>query len=272
MRDNKAVAKSQQHRSKSNRFAFIVSPTTKRRNNAAADAEFLNLLQWRNDHRRRRSQYNTLKRSTNGILKAPKLGVQTIPMTLREGSRVYICHRSTTDVNIANNAVTSSLTSSAFQSSSCLGVSMRELNRRVIQMKRDRIRLQLYPSSAGENSVANGMIGGSSVDDLLWVDKHAPSSFPQLLSDERTNREVLRALRAWDPYVFGRQQPARPKHEQNFGSEQRVSSMFTNENKENGTNAGSSDNNNAKDQRPSESRRVIMLSGPPGVGKRTKMH
>ena len=44
----------------------------------------------------------------------------------------------------------------------------------------------------------------------LWVDKHAPSFVSHLLSVERTNHEVLRALRAWDPYVFERDAPARP--------------------------------------------------------------
>lgn len=34
------------------------------------------------------------------------------------------------------------------------------------------------------------------VHEQLWVDKYAPSSFPELLSDEQTNREVniLRAI------------------------------------------------------------------------------
>ena len=36
----------------------------------------------------------------------------------------------------------------------------------------------------------------------LWVDKYAPKSFSQLLSAEKTNREVLKALKLWDPYVF----------------------------------------------------------------------
>ena len=36
----------------------------------------------------------------------------------------------------------------------------------------------------------------------LWVDKYAPKVFSQLLSPEKTNREVLRALKLWDDYVF----------------------------------------------------------------------
>ncbi len=38
----------------------------------------------------------------------------------------------------------------------------------------------------------------------LWVNSHAPSAFTHLLSDERINREVLRAVKTWDPFVFGK--------------------------------------------------------------------
>ncbi|KAH8076667.1 ATP binding protein [Aureococcus anophagefferens] len=47
-------------------------------------------------------------------------------------------------------------------------------------------------------------------DGQLWVDKYAPSTFSHLLSDERSNREVLRALKDWDPYVFKRPAPPPP--------------------------------------------------------------
>jgi len=37
---------------------------------------------------------------------------------------------------------------------------------------------------------------------LLWSDKYMPQNFFELLSDERTNREVLTWLKSWDPIVF----------------------------------------------------------------------
>ena len=36
----------------------------------------------------------------------------------------------------------------------------------------------------------------------LWVEKHSPKSFSQLLSPEKINREVLKALKCWDDHVF----------------------------------------------------------------------
>ena len=44
-------------------------------------------------------------------------------------------------------------------------------------------------------------------DGALWVDRYAPTSFPHLLSDERTNRDVLRAIKDWDPHVFRKAAP-----------------------------------------------------------------
>lgn len=38
---------------------------------------------------------------------------------------------------------------------------------------------------------------------LLWVARHAPRSYLQLLSEEFVNASVLRWLKSWDPVVFG---------------------------------------------------------------------
>ena len=44
---------------------------------------------------------------------------------------------------------------------------------------------------------------GAASAPLLWVARHAPRSYLQLLSEEAVNASVLRWLKEWDPVVFG---------------------------------------------------------------------
>lgn len=105
----------------------------------------------------------------------------------------------------------------------------------------------------------NALINGSStsskgkerenVRQVMWVDKYRPTKFTDLLGDERCHREVLGWLKEWDRCVFKTIAPIkkRPRDGELGG-------------------VGYSD----PIGRPRD--RILLMSGPPGLGKTTLAH
>jgi len=195
---------------------------------------------------------------------APVPGKTCLPLTLGDGTRVYCTLHAPKEPQQQPGRFSSKSSISTFDAP--LGVSMTVLLQRVQTARRrnEHAKQQQLRQKLNDLDSSTSPSRHSVPDHQLWVDKHAPHSFAHLLSEERANREVVRALREWDPYVFHRDPPKRPEVFQKMKNND-----YSNNNHKNGE---AEKKRNPNDKRPDESHRVILLAGTPGVGKTTLAH
>ncbi|KAG5874386.1 hypothetical protein JTB14_000686 [Gonioctena quinquepunctata] len=98
------------------------------------------------------------------------------------------------------------------------------------------------------------LVGKVDESKQLWTDLYKPRKYVELLSDESTNRIMLKWLKLWDKAVFNRN----PK----------IHQVKPNEN----TNKFKLELNRSLDEHGRPQHKVALLCGPPGLGKTTLAH
>ena len=110
---------------------------------------------------------------------------------------------------------------------------------------------------------------------LLFTDKYKPKTYSDLLTEEKTNREILTWMKSWDEIVFNRKFTI-PKIPiiQNINNQNK---NYLNKSKKivnsNSQNLNEKNNINQIEYYEVEyvqsKHKIILISGPPGIGKTT---
>uniref|UniRef100_A0A8D2ZMK2 Chromosome transmission fidelity protein 18 homolog n=1 Tax=Scophthalmus maximus TaxID=52904 RepID=A0A8D2ZMK2_SCOMX len=219
------------------------------------------------------------------VLKRPPLEGEYISVTDSSGSRVYLRQKEDTGKKVVDSRL-------APNSQGALGLLAvpisvlreQEAERRHQQVMEESQRLTelltssvndvfVEPESREDEDDPGDAEGQTS---RLWVDRFSPRHYTELLSDDFTNRCLLKWLKLWDTVVFGRERKSRPARSDRQAANQHSFKP----------NQGNQNPNRFKtkiemteeileaelDQYKRPRFKVALLSGPPGLGKTTLAH
>ena len=130
--------------------------------------------------------------------------------------------------------------------------------------------------SAAGPAVAAAAAGASQGGDNLWVRKYAPAGYSDLLSGEKVNRGLMRWLKAWDHCVFGKPIPKNKADQVKDGGAGGYGGVGRFQKGGSGNTGplrgGFKPGPGELDMQGRPVHKVVLLCGPPGLGKTTLAH
>ncbi|XP_072415468.1 chromosome transmission fidelity protein 18 homolog isoform X1 [Chiloscyllium punctatum] len=224
---------------------------------------------------------------TKRVLKRPPVLEDYIKVTSSDGTRVYMVLQ---DEDSSPGVEFDKLRWSGQRQLHLLGVPFYDLkeqvaeeNRRLVLEESQRLSEMLNSQIDEEFGVVEKQEGEAAdeIDDeceecsssTLWVDRFTPRQYTQLLSDDYTNRCLLKWLKMWDTVVFGQEKPIKKSKQLVEKHSSFKQSQQLQQNKWKSKTQITEEILDAElDAHSRPKYKVALLSGPPGLGKTTLAH
>lgn len=220
----------------------------------------------------------------SNVLKRPPLEGDYISVTDYVGTRVYLRQKEDTQ----RKEEESRMVPDGFGALGLLAVPIRELReqeaeKRHLQVVEESQRLsELLASNVNdvfvehqENQEEDHSEDAEAQCSRLWVDRFSPRHYTELLSDDFTNRCLLKWLKSWDTVVFGKERKVRPIRSQQTSTQNSFKPNQPNQNINRFKTKVEITEELLEaelDQYKRPKFKVALLSGPPGLGKTTLAH
>ncbi|XP_073414531.1 chromosome transmission fidelity protein 18 homolog isoform X1 [Dendrobates tinctorius] len=235
-------------------------------------------------------QVTPTKTEQKRILTRPPVLEDYINVTASDGTRVYLTLRDDEDGTGVQGTKIAGLSWRSEQQLHLLGLPISYLKEQVADERRRQVLEESQRLTEMLSSQMNALEDAESEslepvcaeaeeedeeDDVssqnLWVDRYTPRHYTELLSDDYTNRCLLKWLKLWDTVVFGKEKMVKKpkvmpdqranKFQKESAGKWKSKAQITEEILE-----------AELDQHNRPKNKVTLLCGPPGLGKTTLAH